>query len=172
MRNQDDPTLEAQQLRSPGALNPIDNTNFTEQGPHPEPARETNEIKSKSSRSSVTQFTWRICLSSGSEFSDVNSLISPWKWTGTVKYVHEECLKAWLNWKREDKETAYSHTYHWKNLTWELCKSVYPEVWYVLTATKSKINQVFIKFYFWIKKSMNLEYLLFLILNQFMWNKI
>lgn len=86
-----------------------------------------SQTKSKSSRESSSQFAWRICLSSGSEVNGENGLISPCKWTGTVKYVHEVCLRMWLNSKRESKETPYSNSYYWKDLSWELCKAVYPD---------------------------------------------
>ena len=127
-----------QQIIRPSIVNHGMNTNFTENHQPVDGVQNNMDSKSKSSRSSLNQFTWRICLSSGSEFDNDNNLISPWKWMGTVRHVHEQWLKAWLNSKRECKDTDYSRSYYWKDLSWELCKAVYPEVWYVPTPGKSK----------------------------------
>ena len=81
--------------------------------------------KSKSSRLSNNHFIWRIWLSWESELS--NSLITPCKWTGSVRYVHEDCLKIWLNSKRVFKETPYLNSYYWSDIKWELCKTIYPD---------------------------------------------
>jgi E3 ubiquitin-protein ligase DOA10 len=93
------------------------NTHFTEvNGPVDLPIEEERP-KSKLSRDSSSQFACRICLSSGSEFEGENNLISPCKCIGTVKFIHEMCLKAWLNSKRESKETPYGQSYYWKDLS-------------------------------------------------------
>lgn len=113
--------------RNPSHMNQVSNTNFTETHMQHEIQAERSQPKSKSSRGSLSQFTCRIWLSTGSEFDGDNGLISPCKCTGTVKYVHENCLKAWLNSKRESKETPYSNSYYWKDLSCELCKTVYPD---------------------------------------------
>lgn len=44
----------------------------------------------------------RICLGEDN-FKD-NPMISPCKCDGTMKYIHIECLREWLNSKRSYKE--------------------------------------------------------------------
>lgn len=105
----------------------MSNTHFTDANVPVEAPVEEELSKSKTSRASTCQFSCRICLSSGSEFDGENNLISPCKWIGSVKYIHELWLKAWLNSKRESKETPYSQSYYWKDLSWELCKTLLPD---------------------------------------------
>ena len=65
----------------------------------------------------------RIC------FGDVscadNPLINPCKCIGSVKYVHRNCLKEWINPKIKIKENV-NYTYiKWKKMICELCRSQY-----------------------------------------------
>lgn len=69
--------------------------------------------------------TCRICFN---ETEDENPLICPWKWSGSLKYIHYRCLKNWLESKRMIKHTDTTISYHWKTLEWELCKTIYPEL--------------------------------------------
>mmetsp|Transcript_15699 Transcript_15699/g.28646 ORF Transcript_15699/g.28646 Transcript_15699/m.28646 type:complete len:282 (-) Transcript_15699:536-1381(-) len=64
----------------------------------------------QSVRVSCTDPICRICFELQ---SDENALITPCKCTGSVKYIHEECLKAWLLSKQTDL----------KQVTCELCMS-------------------------------------------------
>ena len=61
----------------------------------------------------------RICLS---EEEEDNPLICPCKCAGSMGQIHLECLRSWLNSKRQvypcDKVTSY----FWKALECELCK--------------------------------------------------
>lgn len=69
--------------------------------------------------------TWRIWFG---ENDEDNPLISPWKWSGSLKFIHYKCLKSWLESKRQIKNTETTVSYHWKSLEWELCKMVFPEL--------------------------------------------
>lgn len=66
----------------------------------------------------------RICLSDESDQN--NPLFSPCKCAGTMKYIHVDCLREWVNSKKVCKETEFSKTYFWKNLECELCMSQLP----------------------------------------------
>jgi E3 ubiquitin-protein ligase DOA10 len=56
-------------------------------------------------------------------------LISPCKCDGTMKYIHMECLRNWLNSKSSFKESNPPgvKTYCWKVLECELCKTRFPD---------------------------------------------
>lgn len=73
----------------------------------------------------------RICL--GEENTDANPLIHPCKCAGTMKFIHIECLREWINSKKAFKEGEYVTTYLWKVLSCELCKIKFPDK--VITGT-------------------------------------
>lgn len=54
-------------------------------------------------------------------------MITPCKCKGTMKFIHIECLREWLNSKRSFKENAAVKTYCWKVLECELCKLKFPD---------------------------------------------
>ena len=66
----------------------------------------------------------RICLGDDNEVE--NPLFSPCKCSGSMKYIHQQCLKTWFSNKRIMKNTPVVSTYFWKNLECELCKTPYP----------------------------------------------
>jgi len=66
----------------------------------------------------------RICL--GEESTDQDPLISICKCAGTMRFIHLECLREWLNQKRSSKEGPYVTTYCWKVVECELCKVRFP----------------------------------------------
>jgi E3 ubiquitin-protein ligase DOA10 len=70
----------------------------------------------------------RICLSEEDE-PVKNPLISPCKCDGTMKYIHMDCLREWLNQKSSFKESNPPgvKTYCWKLLECELCKTRFPD---------------------------------------------
>jgi E3 ubiquitin-protein ligase DOA10 len=76
-------------------------------------------------RSAKDQHICRICLS---EEEPNNTLISPCSCTGSMKYIHFNCLKEWLEGKKHMKETAIVNSYIWKNLECEICKTSYTEI--------------------------------------------
>lgn len=96
-----------------------------------------------SSHKSLEQITCRICLSElDINEEEVNPIISPCKCSGTMKYIHTQCLKAWLNSKgatnrRNGGEDTIS--YIWKSLDCELCKTKFPDFVFV---NDKKINLI------------------------------
>lgn len=66
----------------------------------------------------------RICFLEG--FKD-NQLISVCKWSGSMKYLHHQWLKEWMNSKRTIKVSPQCILYYWKTLECELCKTTYSE---------------------------------------------
>ena len=89
-------------------------------------------VSEEISQVSDQQISWRICLGELDEEEEkTNPIISPCKCSGTMKYIHTECLKSWLNSKcitnkREESDGATS--YIWKSLDWELWKTKFPDV--------------------------------------------
>jgi len=83
------------------------------------------------SEKSEQQIICRICLSEVDEDEEEeNPIISPCKCSGTMKYIHTECLKSWLNSKciiTKKIETEGSVSYIWRPLTCELCKTKFPD---------------------------------------------
>jgi E3 ubiquitin-protein ligase DOA10 len=77
----------------------------------------------------------RICLQEENE--TLNPLFSPCKCSGTMKYIHVNCLKEWLNSKKVSKETPFARTYFWKTLDCELCQTVFPNTIKSSTSKKS-----------------------------------
>lgn len=67
----------------------------------------------------------RICLSEESD--DTNPLISPCKCAGTMKMIHIDCLREWLNSKCSIKVNESVKTYCWKAMECELCKHRLPD---------------------------------------------
>lgn len=66
----------------------------------------------------------RICF--GSKSDEENPLISACKCTGTMKFIHLQCLKAWLNLKLVIKEASSVRSYFWQSFECEICKASYP----------------------------------------------
>ena len=66
----------------------------------------------------------RICLCDNVEYD--NPLISPCYCSGTMEYVHVQCLKKWMESRVVQNETDFSKTYYWKNYDCELCKYQFP----------------------------------------------
>jgi len=64
----------------------------------------------------------RICLS---EEEPGNPIISPCDCTGSVKFIHLECIREWLESKKHKKETPFVNSYIWRGLECEICKAAY-----------------------------------------------
>ena len=62
----------------------------------------------------------RICLSD--ENHKDNPLISPCSCTGSMKFIHLDCLKTWFNSKIQKALNQNSICYFWKNIDCEVCK--------------------------------------------------
>jgi len=74
------------------------------------------------SKASTAQ-TCRICLGEGGEPED--PFFSPCRCTGTMRYIHVQCLQRWLKSKLHVKQTNFSTSIYWKTLECELCKTTY-----------------------------------------------
>lgn len=70
-------------------------------------------MKYKKKRSVNEQPNCRICLGE-EEDKTQNELISPCLCAGTMKTIHVECLKQWLNSKRTSRTANNLITYCWK----------------------------------------------------------
>ena len=70
----------------------------------------------------------RVCFCEGN-FEGKNPLISPCNCTGSVKYIHLNCLRKWLTSKVNMKcsQTNNIYCYTFKSLECEICKAVIPE---------------------------------------------
>lgn len=66
--------------------------------------------------------TCRICLEPG-EHS--NPLLCACKCTGSIRYIHLQCLRTWLGKQLNVSKTKYCVTIRWTPLTCEMCKSPY-----------------------------------------------
>ena len=66
----------------------------------------------------------RICLYSDNKAE--NPLVSPCGCTGSVKYVHIDCLKQWIKSKGVSRTTGVSTEYRWKKIYCELCNRDLP----------------------------------------------
>ena len=64
----------------------------------------------------------RICLS---EEEPDNPIISPCNCIGSVKWIHVECIREWLEGKKHKKETPFVNSYIWRGLECEICKAFY-----------------------------------------------
>jgi hypothetical protein len=79
----------------------------------------------------------RICLSE--DTGDLNPLISPCKCAGTMKMIHIDCLREWLNSKCTIKSNESVKTYCWKAMECELCKCRLPDK--IIDPTKKGGNE-------------------------------
>lgn len=56
-----------------------------------------------------------------------NPMVNPCSCTGSLKYIHLDCLKEWLEGKKHFKHTPEVNSYIWKILECEICKTQYNE---------------------------------------------
>lgn len=68
----------------------------------------------------------RICLETESDES--NPFIAPCSCSGSVKHIHLNCLKQWIDSKRYHKVDVACETYMWKDLECELCHNSLPDI--------------------------------------------
>eukprot|EP01066_Platyproteum_vivax_P010159 Platyproteum_vivax@DN4522_c0_g1_i1.p1 len=68
--------------------------------------------------------TCRICLSEGSETN--NPLVSPCNCNGTMKYVHLQCLRSWMEGRLNIRSDGTQSSFFCCSLECELCKTTYP----------------------------------------------
>lgn len=66
----------------------------------------------------------RICL--GDTQTEENPMISPCKCSGTMKFIHIDCLQEWLKSRLNCHESGAAVSYFWQTLDCELCKEDFP----------------------------------------------
>ena len=69
----------------------------------------------------------RICY--GEEENDENPLLQPCTCSGSMKYIHLNCLKTWINTSVNIKleSSEYCNIYSYKPAECELCKTTFPD---------------------------------------------
>mmetsp|Transcript_31895 Transcript_31895/g.31157 ORF Transcript_31895/g.31157 Transcript_31895/m.31157 type:complete len:118 (-) Transcript_31895:471-824(-) len=68
--------------------------------------------------------TCRFCW--GNDSCMDNPLIVPCHCSGSVGFIHYQCLKNWLSSKMVQKESNELTSMYWKNFECEICKKAYP----------------------------------------------
>ena len=84
-------------------------------------------------KSAEEEIVCRICLC---EEEPENPIISPCECTGSVKYIHVNCIREWLEGKKHKKETQYVNSYIWRGLECEICKAPYKDTIKLPKSTK------------------------------------
>ena len=86
-------------------------------------------VKLKNINKSQKKYRCRICFCEGN-FEGNNPLISPCKCSGSVKYIHLNCLRKWLTTKITTKISSNNdiYCYVFKSLKCEICQSIIPEI--------------------------------------------
>lgn len=72
----------------------------------------------------------RICFCN--ENTENNPLIAPCECTGSIKYIHTDCIKQWLRSRIQTKTTSSTVSYYWTDMNCELCKSCLPSSIYYM----------------------------------------
>jgi E3 ubiquitin-protein ligase DOA10 len=70
----------------------------------------------------MCRFCWE------AESTDANPRIAACNCIGSMKYIHLNCLKSWLNIKLDPKVTENLISYYWKTFECEVCKVPYPYI--------------------------------------------
>jgi E3 ubiquitin-protein ligase DOA10 len=78
-----------------------------------------------------------------------NPLISPCRCSGSLKFIHLECLRTWLSRKENVKTNPCVTSYSWRAFHCELCKSEYNDkitheskVYWLFEISKPKTNYI------------------------------
>ncbi len=53
-------------------------------------------------------------------------MVSACKCTGSMKFLHVNCVKAWIALKLQKQTADHVLSYYWKSFCCEICKTVYP----------------------------------------------
>ena len=75
---------------------------------------------SSGGQAAACRFCW------GSESTEENPCIVPCKCSGSVGFIHFECLKSWLSTKLQRKESENLVSLYWKTFECEICRQAYP----------------------------------------------
>jgi hypothetical protein len=84
----------------------------------------TLEENSGSDNVNNAQGSCRFCW--GSDSTLENPCIVPCKCSGSVGFIHFNCLKSWLATKMQKKESDHLISMYWKTFECEICKQAYP----------------------------------------------
>ena len=87
------------------------------------------KLKTVNEKQKIKTYKCRVCFCEGS-FEGKDPLISPCQCTGSVTYIHLNCLRKWLTSKIITKTSSTNniYCYTFKSLECEICKSVIPEI--------------------------------------------
>ena len=87
------------------------------------------KLKKVNKNEKAKHFNCRICFCEGN-FEGKDPLISPCKCTGSVTYIHLNCLRKWLTSKIIQKSSSSNniYCYTYKSLECEICKTRIPEI--------------------------------------------
>ena len=101
------------------------NTNFSQNLKEIQPLSNHNQIKESKEINSTK--LCRICY--GEEETSDNPLVQPCICSGSMKYIHLNCLKTWINTSVNIKleSTEYCNVYTYKPAECELCKTTFPD---------------------------------------------
>lgn len=80
----------------------------------------------------------RFCWSSGAE--PTNPLFTTCKCSGSVGYIHFNCLRNWLDVKKQCKLSPTFSSFYWKSFECEICKKPYPLVLRTLGKTYNLVD--------------------------------
>jgi E3 ubiquitin-protein ligase DOA10 len=66
----------------------------------------------------------RFCWSSQAD--PENPLLASCKCAGSMGYIHFNCLRGWLDVKKQMKISPSFSSFYWKSFECEICKKAYP----------------------------------------------
>lgn len=90
---------------------------------------DVSNTTSSNDSSYIGEAICRICLAEDEGETD-NPLISPCLCSGSMKYIHYQCLSNWLQSKMVSRAFQDFQLFHWKALECELCKKPLPRTYY------------------------------------------
>ncbi|CAI2359843.1 unnamed protein product [Moneuplotes crassus] len=67
----------------------------------------------------------RVCLDEDEIRNEENPLIAPCSCSGSVQYIHLNCLKQWNRSNRKTREAEYVNSYHWEKQECGICKDLF-----------------------------------------------
>ena len=87
------------------------------------------KLKTINDKQKLKHYKCRLCFCEGN-FEGNDPLISPCKCTGSLTYIHLNCLRKWLTSKIVTKTSSTNdiYCYTFKSLECEICKSIIPEI--------------------------------------------
>lgn len=88
---------------------------------------EEGSIHSEENEDNKEEKTCRICYC-GEEDELENPLIEPCKCSGSVRYIHLACSKAWINEQLTQDISSEVKSYCWDRISCELCHSNFKEI--------------------------------------------